>query len=88
MTKALKSKDLKQMKTQLKRFKQFDLDPEDKMVAYVQKVVKELTVKESKYLVFVSGYTIQNKHTMDNLQIMKRKVNTFHEHHKYSEANM
>ncbi|XP_063412842.1 uncharacterized protein LOC134695491 [Mytilus trossulus] len=46
MAKALKSKDLKQMKTQLKRFKQFDLDPEDKMVAYVQKVVKELTVKE------------------------------------------
>ena len=48
MTKAIKSKNLQQMKAELKRYKASDLNPEDKMVVYVQKVVNELVAKQSK----------------------------------------
>jgi hypothetical protein len=36
------------MKAELKRYKACDLNPEDKMVVYVQKVVNELVAKQSK----------------------------------------
>ena len=59
MTKAIKSKNLQEMRKELKRYKAFDLNPEDKMVVYVQKVVNELAAKESKLslLKLRSSYT-------------------------------
>ena len=50
MAKALKSKNLQTLKAQIRRFKVLKLDPEDKMVVYIQKVVKQLTAKESNYI--------------------------------------
>lgn len=48
MAKALKSKDLCQLKSQLKKFREVGLDPDDKIYVYTQNVVKGLIAKESK----------------------------------------